>query len=77
MKLNTNFTFDNFIVNDNNKLAFYSSKQVAKKINNSFNPLFIYGKSGCGKTYLLHAINNYIKDNDYKKKILLLIVMNL
>ncbi|MDE6141652.1 MAG: hypothetical protein K2G03_03520, partial [Bacilli bacterium] len=70
MNLNSNFTFHNFIVNEDNKLAFYSSKQVAEKVNGNFNPLFIYGKYGSGKTRLLHTIGNYIKENDRKKKIL-------
>lgn len=50
------YTFDNFIVGPSNNLAFVAAKAVAKKQHEKFNPLFIYGDSGLGKTHLLSAI---------------------
>lgn len=50
------YTFDNFIVGPSNNLAFVAAKAVAKKQHDKFNPLFIYGDSGLGKTHLLSAI---------------------
>ena len=50
------YTFDNFIVGPSNELALVAAKAVAKKEHNKFNPLFIYGDSGLGKTHLLSAI---------------------
>ncbi len=50
------YTFDNFIVGPSNNLAFVAAKAVAKKQHDKFNPLFIYGESGLGKTHLLSAI---------------------
>lgn len=57
-------TFDRFVAGEENILAFEAAKQVANGINKSYNPLFIYGKSGLGKTHLLRAIQNYIAAND-------------
>jgi chromosomal replication initiator protein len=52
------FTFDNFVVGNSNKFAFLAAQKVAKKPGGDYNPLFIYGGSGLGKTHLLHAITN-------------------
>ena len=57
------FSFDNFVVGDTNRFAITSCKVVAENPGNSNNPLFIYGKSGLGKTHLMHAIGNYITKN--------------
>ena len=57
-------TFDRFVAGDENMLAYEAAKQVANGENKSYNPLFIYGKSGLGKTHLLRAIQNYIVEND-------------
>ena len=51
-----NFTFDNFIVGSSNKFAYAASQAVATKPAVQYNPLFIYGGSGLGKTHLLYAI---------------------
>ena len=57
-------TFDRFVSGEENEFAFDAAKQVANGGNKSYNPLFIYGKSGLGKTHLLRAIQNYIAQND-------------
>lgn len=68
--LNPNFIFDNFVVGDSNRLAHSAAMNVSNNPGFSFNPLFIYGGSGLGKTHLMHAIGNYIYDNNPTKKIL-------
>ncbi len=60
----TNFTFDNFIVGSSNKFAYAASQAVASKPAGQYNPLFIYGGSGLGKTHLLYAICNEIRKNN-------------
>lgn len=57
------YTFDNFIVGPSNNLAFVAAKAVAKKQHDKFNPLFIYGDSGLGKTHLLSAIQFEMQSN--------------
>ena len=57
-------TFDRFVEGPQNKFALDAAKQVANGQNMNYNPLFIYGKSGLGKTHLLRAIQNYIAVND-------------
>ena len=57
-------TFDRFVAGEENMLALDAAKQVANGENKSYNPLFIYGKSGLGKTHLLRAIQNYVTMND-------------
>lgn len=63
------YTFDNFIVGNSNKFAHAAAISVAKNPGASYNPLFIYGNSGLGKTHLLLAIGHYIQENDPAKKI--------
>ena len=65
--LNNHYTFDNFIVGESNKFARTSAFAVAEYPGNMYNPLFIYGNSGLGKTHLMHAIGNYIVKNSKKK----------
>lgn len=67
--LNPRYTFEEFVVGKSNELSYTASLSVAKNPGNQYNPLFIYGKSGLGKTHLLNAIGNYIKKNDFKKKV--------
>ncbi len=61
--LNRNYSFDNFIVGNSNRFAFTASMAVAEKPGKAYNPLFLYGKSGLGKTHLMHSIGNYILEN--------------
>ena len=64
--LNSSYTFDNFVVGDTNRFAATVGLSVAEQPGKVYNPLFIYGKSGLGKTHLMHAIGNYIKKNTQK-----------
>ena len=61
--LNTNFTFDNFVVGPCNRECYEASMAAALNPGNFYNPLFIYGRAGIGKTHLLHAIGNYCTMN--------------
>lgn len=62
--LNPNYTFDNFIVGNSNKFAKLTAFAVAEKPGQMYNPLFIYGNSGLGKTHLMHAVGNYALKNN-------------
>ena len=68
--LNDKYTFDNFIVGDSNSFAYAASLAVAEGPNESYNPLFIYGGVGLGKTHLMNAIGNYITEQDPSKNVL-------
>lgn len=59
----TTYTFDNFIVGPSNNLAFAAAKAVSQKQHEKYNPLFIYGDSGLGKTHLLSAIQHEMQKN--------------
>lgn len=59
--LNSNHTFDTFIVGPSNSLAYAAAHAITEQPGTRYNPLFIYGKSGLGKTHLMHAIGNAIK----------------
>lgn len=61
---NPAFTFNNFVVGSSNKMAFTASQRVAQSPGSIFNPLYIYGNSGLGKTHLLNAIINKMKENN-------------
>ncbi len=65
--LDTKYTFDNFISGESNKFAKAIGLAVAEKPGSMYNPLFIYGSSGLGKTHLMHAIGNYITENTNKR----------
>lgn len=65
--LNSKYTFDNFIVGNSNKFAHAAALSVAENPGKMYNPLFLYGNSGLGKTHLMHAIGNYIMDEDNKR----------
>ena len=64
--LNPNYTFENFVIGDTNRFASTSALSVAENPGILYNPLFIYGKSGLGKTHLMHAIGNKIVKNSDK-----------
>jgi chromosomal replication initiator protein len=68
--LRPSYRFDNFIVGDNNRFTFNASDAVAKSLARVYNPLLIYGGVGLGKTHLMHAIGNYVYDNQPDKKVI-------
>lgn len=68
--LNPKYTFDTFVVGANNNLAHAASLAVAESPGEIYNPLFIYGGVGLGKTHLMHSIANFILKNNPQAKIL-------
>jgi chromosomal replication initiator protein len=70
--LNPNFTFDNFVEGKSNQLARAASMQVGKNSGGAYNPLFIYGGVGLGKTHLMHAIGNAMLQANPKARIVYL-----
>lgn len=57
------YTFERFVVGSTNRFAYTAAKKVAEEPGGAYNPLFIYGQSGLGKTHLLHAIANQVRHN--------------
>lgn len=68
--LNPKYSLDNYVVGSSNKEAVQAALMIGATPGETFNPLFIYAKSGLGKTHLLHAIGNYIKDKKPFYKVL-------
>lgn len=68
--LDKSLNFESFVVGDTNKFARTAALAVAQCPGTQYNPLFIYGKSGLGKTHLMHAIGNYITENNSDLKVL-------
>ncbi len=67
--LNLKYKFENFVIGDNNKFAHSAAMAVAKSPSKKYNPLFIYGNAGLGKTHLMQAIGHYTIFNNPKLKV--------
>ena len=65
-----NFTFATFIQGKSNNVALAAAKQISEMPDGAYNPLFIYGGVGLGKTHLMHAVGNKLKENNPSKKII-------
>ena len=70
LPIDPSYTFENFVVGNSNRYLYAAAKAVAENPGNNYNPLFIYGASGLGKTHIMHAITNYINKTQPKKKVL-------
>lgn len=68
--LDPRYTFEAFVVGNNNMLAYSAAVSVAESFSKKYNPLFLYGGSGLGKTHLMHAIAHYVRQNKPRKKFL-------
>ena len=68
--LNPRYNFSTFVVGANNELAYAAALAVAKSPATTYNPLFLYGKSGLGKTHLMHAVGHYVIQNSPSKRVL-------
>ena len=69
-KLNEKYTFESFVVGKSNQFVYAAARSVAENPGKKYNPLFIYGGVGLGKTHILHAIGNYIRKNNPDMRIL-------
>ena len=76
-EFNPKYTFENFVVGQSNRFVYVACKTIAENPSTRFNPLFIYGGVGLGKTHLLHAIGNYINKYTPKLKIMYVTCENL
>lgn len=70
--INVNFTFDNFVEGNSNRLARAAAIQVSGSPGQAYNPLFLYGGVGLGKTHLTHAMGNFIKQQNPEAKVVYL-----
>lgn len=69
-QFNPKYTFESFVVGKSNEFVYAASRAVAEAPGKKFNPLFIYGGVGLGKTHLMHSIGNYIKQANPSAKVL-------
>lgn len=68
--LNQNYTFESFVIGESNRLSYLTAVKVAEQPGTIFNPLYIFGGVGLGKTHLMQAIGNYISESNLDYKIL-------
>lgn len=68
-RLNPNYNFDEFVIGTNNKFAHSASLAIAESPGNTYNPLFLYGDSGMGKTHLMQSIGNFVIQEHFGKKV--------
>jgi len=68
--LNPKYKFDRFVVGESNRFAHAACRQVSEPMSKSFNPLFLYGGVGLGKTHLMHAIGHQLKDSNPNARVL-------
>ncbi len=71
-RLNKNFTFANFVGGKSNQMARAAAAQVAENVGSAYNPLFIYGGVGLGKTHLMHAVGNLILERSPESRVIYL-----
>ena len=69
-RLNANFRFENFVEGKSNQLARAAAQRVSEKPGSEYNPLFLYGDTGLGKTHLMHAVGNQIRSHNPNAKII-------
>jgi chromosomal replication initiator protein len=68
-QLNKDYTFDNYVIGDNNSFASNAALAIARNPGNAYNPFFLYGGVGLGKTHLMQAIGNFVYENSMGKVI--------
>ena len=70
LDLNRKYTFDSFVIGPNNRFAYTASLAVAESPGKVYNPLRIYSRTGLGKTHLMNAIGNWVKEANSDMKVL-------